>query len=267
MQDDIFLIIRADDFGMCHAVNRAIADAFSGGRITTASVMVPCPWFEEAAALCRRHPRWDVGVHLTLFSEWENYRWGPVLPPSRVSSLVAEDGRFFRSPKELFRRRPSPAEIEREFRAQIERARARGLRLTHLDFHMARTPPLLRIARRLACEFHLPISLDNGENAIRRTFLPSLRSGSAVQKAARALKFLRPGTNIFYCHPGYSHPELAAIRQRHKKPGFLARQRQASFDALAPHALRFLKRGLAVRLIGYREFSLLFPSRRKTSPR
>jgi len=134
-REDRLLILHADDLGMCHSGNVAVAKAFGEGLVTCGSVMVPCPWFPEIAAWAAEHPKWDLGLHLTLTSEWRHYRWRPVASPERVRSLLDPDGFLWRSVEEV-KKHASPAEVETELRAQIERARKFGLKPTHVDSHM-----------------------------------------------------------------------------------------------------------------------------------
>jgi hypothetical protein len=151
-------LYHADDVGMCHGANAAFAELSRLGTITCGAVMVPCPWFLEAAELAARDPRLDLGVHLTLTSEWAAYRWAPISTVSRSSGLIDESGYFYRrlpmlGPKVV----PEAAEVE--MRAQIERALAAGIEVTHLDTHMgaALLPQLLEIYLRLGREYRLPV--------------------------------------------------------------------------------------------------------------
>jgi predicted glycoside hydrolase/deacetylase ChbG (UPF0249 family) len=151
-------IFHADDVGMCHGANAAFEELSRLGSITCGAVMVPCPWFLEAAELTAQNSRLDLGVHLTLTSEWETYRWAPISTTSRSSGLVDENGYFWRrlpmlAPKVV------PEAAEAEMRAQIERALSAGIDVTHLDTHMgaALLPQLAEIYIRLGREYRLPI--------------------------------------------------------------------------------------------------------------
>ena len=130
------VIPHVDDLGMCHAGNRAFLELAARGLVTCGSVMVPCPWFREMAEAGVADPSLDLGVHLTLTSEWRHYRWRAVSTTSRASGLVDEDG-FLPRDLATLRRMLVPEAVEAELRAQVELARAAGLRPTHLDAHMA----------------------------------------------------------------------------------------------------------------------------------
>jgi predicted glycoside hydrolase/deacetylase ChbG (UPF0249 family) len=129
-------ILHVDDLGMCHAGNRAFLDLAARGLVTCGSVMVPCPWFGEIAEAGAADPSLDLGVHLTLTSEWRHYRWAPLTTRSRASGLVDGDG-FFPRDFATLRHRLVPEAAEAELRAQLDAALAAGLRPTHLDAHMA----------------------------------------------------------------------------------------------------------------------------------
>src|SRR5437660_6581037 len=90
--DAKLLIVHADDLGMAHSVDAATEKAFDSGLVTSGSIMVPCPWFPEIADYARTHADADLGLHLTLTSEWKFYRWGPVTAKDRVASLLNAEG-------------------------------------------------------------------------------------------------------------------------------------------------------------------------------
>jgi chitin disaccharide deacetylase len=134
-KSDRLLILHADDVGMCHSVNTASTRALTEGVASSASVMVPCPWFPEVAAWSKEHPEADLGLHLTLTSEWRHYRWRPVTPIDKVPGLVDDEGFMWRSVEQV-KAHAKAEEVEREIRAQIERARQFGMKPTHVDSHM-----------------------------------------------------------------------------------------------------------------------------------
>lgn len=154
------LVLHIDDVGMCHGSNVAFLELSRSGGVTCGSVMVPCPWFREIAAAAAGDTSLDLGVHLTLTSEWPQYRWGPITTVSRASGLIDDQGYFHRNCLEL-RPRLVPEAAEIEFRAQIDRALAAGIDVTHLDTHMgaAVVPELVEIYLRLGQEYRLPVLL------------------------------------------------------------------------------------------------------------
>jgi predicted glycoside hydrolase/deacetylase ChbG (UPF0249 family) len=134
-KDARLLMLHADDAGMCRSVNLATMRAMKEGVASSASVMVPCPWFPQMAEWSRENPRACLGLHLTLTSEWKLYRWRPVAPITQVKGLLDEQGFMWRN-VEGVKRHASAEEVEIEIRAQIERARQFGMKPTHVDSHM-----------------------------------------------------------------------------------------------------------------------------------
>lgn len=153
-------ILHVDDVGMCHGANVAFLELARAGRVDCGSVMVPCPWFPEIAQAAWRDRSLDLGVHLTLTSEWEHYRWRALSTCRPSSGLVDDDGFLPRNCLRL-RERMAPEACETEMRAQIDRAMASGIDATHLDTHMgaALVPELLAITLRLGREYRLPVLL------------------------------------------------------------------------------------------------------------
>src|SRR6266446_10941856 len=157
-RDAKLLIVHADDVGVTHSVNVATIKALDTGLVTSASIMVPCPWFPEIADYAKSHPEIDFGLHLTLTSERIYYRWGPVASADKVRSLLDENGYLHHDWTPTTHIDQHEAELE--LRAQIKRAYAMGVRPTHLDSHQYRLDStgkeLFEVALRLAHEYQLP---------------------------------------------------------------------------------------------------------------
>lgn len=133
--DDVVLIAHVDDVGMSHSSNLGMIETLEKGIATSFSVMMPCPWVVEVLQYVKKHPEVDCGLHLTMTSEWEVYRWGPLAGKPAVPGLVDEHGCLWRDVRSVASH-ATPDEIETEIRAQIERAERMGLPITHLDSHM-----------------------------------------------------------------------------------------------------------------------------------
>lgn len=158
-KDARLLIVHADDIGLAHSVNTATIKAFEGSGISSASIMVPCPWFPEIAAYAKANPDYDFGLHLTLTAEWKNYRWGGVLPATEIPSLLDSSGFLYATTQEVARF-AKPEQVEKELRAQVDRAIAFGVKPTHLDSHMGSlftTPELFQVYLKVGAAYNLPV--------------------------------------------------------------------------------------------------------------
>lgn len=200
------LVVRGDDFGMCHAVNEGIERAFTDGIVTTSSAMAPCPWFDEAARIAA-----DVGIplgaHQTLTCEWDYYRWRPL---TSGPSLVGPDGTFPRS-IELAQRDAQHDDVVTELLAQVERFRSAALGLDYLDVHMGAVVPsaYADVAERAGVPF-----LYSSPVLGRLTSITELSPRDADGKKDWLLGYLRglrPGAHMLVCHPAVASPELQAL--------------------------------------------------------
>jgi predicted glycoside hydrolase/deacetylase ChbG (UPF0249 family) len=240
-----YVIIHADDAGMSHSVNRATIAAMEQGIVSSASIMVPCPWFKEFAAYAKAHPVKDFGIHLTLNSEWENYRWGPVIGRDKAPSLVDSEGYLWDNVAQVAENAEA-AEVKAELRAQVQRALDFGVPLTHLDTHMGAVvsrPDLIEVYVELGVEFDLPVfflrnpGLAVADEAVRargmqlieeldKHKLPvldsmtQLYSGGAFEERKtqylRAIADSKPGVQYLILHCGYDDAELQAITSSSK---------------------------------------------------
>ena len=250
------LAIRCDDVGMCHTGNTAIRRLIQTGMPFSASVMVACPWYLEAAAILRDQPQVSVGIHLTLNSEWEHYKWGPVLGRSRVPSLVDENGHFHATEAAFAAGEPDLGEVEMELRAQIERARQAGLRVDYLDYHMltaVSTPELREIVEGLAREYGLGLAMYFGErSASLWDVAPEKKFPTLLDIVGR----LRPGRpTLLVMHLGLETPEMSALVDVNnpQDPFRVARHRQAELEALSSPAFRQAIAARGIELTTYRE--------------
>ena len=159
--DSKVVMLHADDIGMCSEANEAVIPYLLNDQIQSASAMVPCPWFNDIADWYMKHPEMDIGLHLTLTSEWKNYRWGPVSNPSSVPELIDPEGYLWRRVIDVASRTPV-AIIEKEVRAQIERAYKRGIKPGHIDTHMGTLYSKVEYAEaffNIAMEYGIPANV------------------------------------------------------------------------------------------------------------
>ena len=258
----IRLIVRGDDMGSSQASNEAVVRCFEGGVMRDVEVMAVGPWFPQAARLLREHPGLDVGLHLSLTSEWENVKWRPL---TTAPGLVEADGFFhpmiwpgpnYGKDRALKEQPWKLAEIERELRAQIELTRREVPQLSHLSDHMgfqALGPEVAALVKRLAAEYRLDIDPEAlGVKWVGWDGKP-VTSAEKVASFARVLKALSPGTWLFVDHPALDTPEMRATG--HVGYETVAVDRQGVTDAWTSSAVREIVKRRGIELIGYRALS------------
>ena len=257
--ESLKVILRCDDIGMCHTVNQAFETVIVSGIPVSASVMVPCPWFDEAVSILKAAPNVSVGIHLTLNSEWKNYRWGPVSGSEAVPSLVDSNGYFFPSRALLFANNPTLEDVEHELRAQIERALRSGLHVDYLDYHMGAavsTPELRVLVERLADEYGLAVSRYFGERDVEGLYAaPIERKKDTLMTLFKTLE--GPEIRLQVFHIGFDSPEMKALIDLNES-GLpeMSRHREAELKALLSPEFRSMLENRGIRLVTYRDLRL-----------
>jgi predicted glycoside hydrolase/deacetylase ChbG (UPF0249 family) len=265
------LIVHADDLGMSHSVNRATFEALEQGWITSSSILVPCPWFPEVAAWTRAHPSADLGIHLAVNSEWTSFRWGPISGRDLVPSLLDKDGYLPLLETEVVQH-AVPAQVERELRAQIDKAQAAGIQLSHLDSHMAtlfRTQPLFDVYRRMGAAYHLPVLLerlgerggtespwtvDGSSDALVDRVVsinPGVSQAGWLAEYRKLLAPLPPGVYQLIVHLAYDDEEMRGATSDH--PDWGARWRQSDLETVKSKEFRDFLREQGFTLITWKE--------------
>jgi predicted glycoside hydrolase/deacetylase ChbG (UPF0249 family) len=277
-ETDRLVIIHTDDIGMCHASVQAFQDLWAFGTITSGAAMVPCPWFPAVAQLCRENPAIDMGVHATLNAEWESYRWGPVSTRESGSGLLDGAGYFHQWHQAVYDN-ASPEEVEKEVKAQVERALAAGIDVTHVDSHMGTimNPLFVQSYIQAASSRLLPNMLPRlsatgiemmgvGEQE-RLAYMPIMEmleslglpmldgllsmplnepgESRQMEIARELLGNLPEGITHFILHPSIDTPELRALAPDWES-------RVATYNVFMSDALKMLIEREDCRLIGYR---------------
>lgn len=211
------VIFRADDMGMSHAANLGCLEAYQKGIVRSVEVMVPCPWFPEAAEMLADNKGLDAGLHLTLNSEWKTFRWRAL---TYGPSLMDEEGNFYRGftqpddEKQLVNDWKLP-EVEKELRAQIELGLKKIPHLTHFSDHMffSREPAIQELLVRLSEEYQL--FYENSRAGL--AYAPKVKNNDLSEEGIMdAMKHrvanLKPGNWIIITHPSAGTEEAHAIR-------------------------------------------------------
>jgi predicted glycoside hydrolase/deacetylase ChbG (UPF0249 family) len=211
------LLLRLDDIGMNHSVNMAVEKLAKTGIPFSASVQFACPWYQEAVEILKRYPNVSVGVHLTLTSEWKNYRWGPITGRTAVPSLVDSIGYFYQSTEAFGKSGYKIEEVETELSAQIERALASGLTICYIDPHMGvalSTPELRALTEKLAHKYKLAISPLSKVSYFGETYMEMWGEPVATKKKVflEYVNHLNPSRpNLVVIHTATPGPEMDAL--------------------------------------------------------
>lgn len=271
------LILHADDFGMNHSVNRATSEALEHHWITSASILVPCPWFLEAANFAKAHPDADLGIHQALTSEWTTFRWGPVMSKDQVPSLLDAQG-YLPSDTPEVASKAKTDEVEKELRAQIERAGSFGVNVTHLDSHMValfQTPELFSTYRKLGESFRVPIlaARSASDHAVPASvkmapdhilvdrvieMSPGVDAKDWLAWYEKQLQPLGPGVYQVIVHLAYDDEEMRGATSDH--PDWGAAWRRHDLDMVKSSEFQTFLKDQGFVLVGWKDLAKALPS-------
>jgi predicted glycoside hydrolase/deacetylase ChbG (UPF0249 family) len=261
--DARLLIINADDFGMCHSNNEATLEALTNGVVTSTTIMMPCPWSRYAIDILKAHPEIPFGVHLTLVSEFDRFRWGPLSSKNQVPTLIDESGCFFRDDqRDHLLPYAKIQEVELEFRTQIDAVLAAGLAPTHLDFHCLADggrEDIFTLTLGLAREYRLALRVHDRTHAARchdlglpvndhevldsYSFNPSDKAAGYTE----LVRSLPPGLTEWAVHPSLGNAESQGFEPT------TWRIRRNDFDFFTAPSTKVLLEEEGVILLNYRE--------------
>ena len=241
---------------MSHSVNMALQRLMQTGLPLSISVMFPTPWYQEFVGILKQHPEVAVGIHLTLNSEWRNYRWGPVSGREAVPTLVDSNGYFFPSAEALHNNHPDIGQVEHELRAQIERALHSGVKIDYVDYHMGTAveyPEFRAVVERLAHEYSLGMMGYFGDvtDAPQYRATPAQKADSLVALVNR----LHPGVTVLVTHCGIDDAELGALVDMNTAEPLadMSKNRQGELDALTSSRFAQALKDRNIHLITYRD--------------
>jgi len=266
---DRLLIINNDDAGMSHASNMGTIEGMEKGCISTSTIMTPCPWINEIIKYAINNPKRDFGAHLTLTSEWENYRWGTVAPRDKVPGLYDSQGYMWKEPEDVYKA-SSPQEALIEGRAQINKLIKRGVKITHIDSHMGtyqESPEYMKIYLQLAEEFNLPArmpsqaTLDSFKQPLFRQMckdkgiicpdyfiyeeFKNYTTENVDSFWVNYIKNIKPGVTEIYIHGSTESAEIHALSH-------IADRRVKELNFITSNTLKDLLKKEGIILIGYR---------------
>ena len=278
---DRVAIIHTDDIGMCQSNVEAFAELWEAGIISSGAIMYPCSWSNAAIQLCQNNPKIDMGVHLTLTSEWKSYRWGPISTRNPRSGLMDEEGYFYRTTADA-QKHGKPAAVKVELQAQLDRALRAGLRPTHIDTHMGsvatakfmnayiqlakknKLPPMIfrmneeewraagldSITAKLAAGLILRLEEQQVPLLDHLVQIPLEWSEEHTERTKNVLSALEPGITHFIVHPNKDTPELRSIA-----PDW--RARVANYEDFKSDEIRKHIQNIGLKVIGYRALAEL----------
>lgn len=271
-KDTKLLIIHADDLGVSQSENSASIYAMEKGSVSSGSIMVPCPWMGDIAAYARSHTQVDLGLHLTLTSEWEQYKWPTVTPVNQAASLVNKNGFLFSATDSLYKS-ADIKQVEQEIRAQIERAKQFGIDPTHFDAHMGcmfGTTAYLELFIKLGREYKVPLLLNKDafkmmynidinnyitdkEVLTDKIYMaqPEDYKKGMAKYYTTSIQSMKPGLNCILLHAAFENDEMKAVTINH--PDYGAAWRQADFNFFTSKECSALLKQQKIKVITWKE--------------
>jgi predicted glycoside hydrolase/deacetylase ChbG (UPF0249 family) len=259
-KDAKLVIIHSDDLGVSHSENAASTTAMEKGSVSSASIMVPCPWLSEIASYAQSHPLADLGLHITLTSEWKYYKWGPVTSKDKVPGLINKNGYLYSSVDSVIQN-ASAAEVEQEIRNQVLKAKQMGIDPTHLDAHMGTalsSPDYFKAYLKIGREFKIPVFIPRLVEAglkvkfdtiltDKEVLVDNILSASPADMKTgfkafytEGIKKLKPGLTYLIIHTAYDDAEMRAVTIDHPDWGAAWRQEDFNFFS-SPECAKLLK--------------------------
>jgi len=210
--EKIRLLVRSDDMASSHAANVSCIEVATKGISRSIEIMVPCPWFFEAAQMLRQNPGIDVGVHLTVTSEWDGIKWGPI---TASPSLADADGNFLAGTGDWYNKNYKMEEVEAELRKQLELAIREIPNVTHISSHMGAPdvkPELKNLVQKLAKEYNLIYETGNLEYVPESGWDKAQSFQEKESAFIEMLEKLKSGkTYLFVEHPANESDEMKAV--------------------------------------------------------
>jgi len=266
------LIIHADDAGVSHSENIATIRGLEEGVVNSSSIMVPCPWFPEIATYAKKHAdSADFGLHLTVTSEWKDFKWGSTSSKNEVQSLINHQGYFYPLVDSVVRHGKA-IHVEKEIEAQIQKAISFGIDITHLDAHMGAvmsTPEFLKAYIKKGREYEVPVLLNREIPALREmkdfeftekdVFVdsvyqayPEVYNDKAMDRFYEdILNNLQPGLSCILIHLAVNNEEMMAVTKEH--PYWGSQWRQNDLDFFTGEKVRKLLEKNDIILVTWRE--------------
>ena len=274
---DKVVIFHIDDVGFSHASNLASFQCLDFGVASCGSVIVPAPWFLEAASICKSKPQYDIGVHLTLTCEYDLYRWRALSSVNPDSGLLDSDKSLWRTTEEAIAN-VNPKAAEAEMRTQVQTALDSGIDITHIDTHMGTVmdpkflPSYLKIAREFKVASFLPrvsredleaVGLGDAADVYLKMFDKLEESGTPILDSmiidtmgdspnktdyyCKRFNEIKPGITHFLFHAAKMSPELEAITPDS------ASWRDLDYQAFTDPKIKNCVEKYNLKIIGYRE--------------